>query len=60
MHALGFNAITNEIKDVLDHEEIFVIEDCCESHGALINDSKESKIGTYGDLSIFHFILVII
>ena len=55
VHALGFNAITNEIKDVLDHEEIFVIEDCCGSHGALINDSKESKIGTYGDLSIFSF-----
>ena len=55
VHALGFNAISEELKLVLDDLDVFVIEDCCESHGALIDLPAGQKIGTYGDLSIFSF-----
>jgi CDP-6-deoxy-D-xylo-4-hexulose-3-dehydrase len=55
VHALGFNAVTPEIKNILDESGVFVIEDCCESHGALLDTKKQNKIGTYGDLSIFSF-----
>lgn len=55
VHALGFNAITEEIMDILNEAKVFVIEDCCESHGALLDVELGSKIGTYGDISIFSF-----
>lgn len=55
VHALGFNAITPEVKEVLDDAGVFVIEDCCESHGALLNPIPGDRIGTYGDVSIFSF-----
>ena len=55
VHALGFNAITEEIRDILDNANIFVIEDCCESHGALLDASTGQRIGTYGDVSVFSF-----
>ena len=55
VHALGFNAITEEIKEILDESKVFVIEDCCESHGALLNFEKKNRIGTYGDVSLFSF-----
>lgn len=31
---------------------VFVIEDCAQSHGAIVN---QSKVGTFGDLSTFSF-----
>lgn len=55
VHALGFNAISQEVREILDSTDIFVIEDCCESHGALIDPSKGNRIGTYGNISIFSF-----
>lgn len=56
VHALGFNALTEEIMDFLEESNIFVIEDCCEAHGALINRKGESqKVGTFGDLGLFSF-----
>jgi len=55
VHALGFNAISEEIKSILDKTKLFVIEDCCESHGALLDNNSKKRIGTYGDLSIFSF-----
>ena len=55
VHALGFNAISPEVKNILDKAKIFVIEDCCESHGALLNANPGDRIGTYGDVSIFSF-----
>jgi CDP-4-dehydro-6-deoxyglucose reductase, E1 len=55
VHALGFNAITDEVKQILDEANIFVIEDCCESHGALLSPISGDRIGTYGDVSIFSF-----
>jgi CDP-6-deoxy-D-xylo-4-hexulose-3-dehydrase len=37
VHALGFNALTDEIMQFLKARGIFVIEDCCEAHGAVIS-----------------------
>lgn len=55
VHALGFNAISRDVKAILDDAGIFVIEDCCESHGALLGPESKDRIGTYGDVSIFSF-----
>ena len=33
-HILGFSAITDEIVDFAKQNDLFLIEDCCESHGA--------------------------
>lgn len=55
VHALGFNAITDEVREVLDGANVFVIEDCCESHGAMLDTTTGDLVGTYGDVSIFSF-----
>lgn len=55
VHALGFNAISRDVRAILDDAGIFVIEDCCESHGALLCPESKDRIGTYGDVSIFSF-----
>ena len=55
VHALGFNAINEDVKSVIDQSGVFVIEDCCEAHGALLELDKQKKIGTYGHVSIFSF-----
>ena len=52
VHALGFNAISEELVNFAKERNILLIEDCCESHGAVYNDKK---IGTYGDMSNFSF-----
>jgi len=52
VHCLGFNAITNKLVDYCKENDLFLIEDCCESHGATYNSQK---IGTFGDVSNFSF-----
>jgi CDP-6-deoxy-D-xylo-4-hexulose-3-dehydrase len=52
VHCLGFNAITNELVKYCKDNDLFLIEDCCESHGATY---KGKKIGTFGDVSNFSF-----
>jgi CDP-4-dehydro-6-deoxyglucose reductase, E1 len=52
VHCLGFNAITDELVDYCKEKDLFLIEDCCESHGATYNSQK---IGTFGDVSNFSF-----
>jgi len=51
-HILGFNAITDEIVDFAKQNDLFLIEDCCESHGATY---KGKKVGVFGDASNFSF-----
>ena len=53
VHALGFNALTPELLDVIQQTELFLIEDCCEAHGACIDNTR--KVGTVGDVSLFSF-----
>lgn len=52
VHAMGFNAMSDELLDFANKNNIMLIEDCCESHGASHNGKK---IGTFGDMSNFSF-----
>jgi len=52
VHALGFNGINSELIKVAKKNDLFLIEDCCESHGATF-DGK--KVGSIGDMSNFSF-----
>ena len=56
-HAQGFNGLTKEFISYLKKKKIHLIEDVCESHGAHLN---QRKLGTYGLISNFHFIMPII
>jgi CDP-6-deoxy-D-xylo-4-hexulose-3-dehydrase len=55
VHGLGFNALTTELVDALKEIDTFVIEDCCEAHGATIPVLESRKVGCFGDLSVFSF-----
>ena len=55
VHALGFNAITEEVKQILADADVFVIEDCCEAHGAKLYPTSSNKVGSFGNLSVFSF-----
>ena len=52
VHCLGFNGINEEIIKIAKENNILLIEDCCEAHGATFNNQK---VGTFGDISIFSF-----
>ncbi len=52
VHVLGFAAVTDEMVEFCDDNDLFFIEDCCESHGATY---KETKVGNFGDVSNFSF-----
>ena len=52
VHVLGFNAINDELIKFCKDNDLFLIEDCCESHGATYNNEK---IGKFGDVSNFSF-----
>ena len=51
-HVLGFNGLTDELIDGLKGKGIPLIEDVCESHGAV---HKDKKVGTFGWASNFSF-----
>lgn len=51
-HILGYNALTQELLDLIKSEGIYLIEDACESHGTTFNGQK---VGTFGDISNFSF-----
>ena len=52
VHCLGFNAINDIIIEVAKENDLFLIEDCCEAHGATYNGKK---VGSFGDISNFSF-----
>ena len=52
VHAMGFNAISDELVRLAKEKDIILIEDCCESHGVTHGGQK---VGTFGDLSNFSF-----
>ena len=52
VHALGFNALSNEILKLVSDHDILLIEDCCEAHGATF---KGNKVGTIGHMSNFSY-----
>ena len=52
VHALGFNALSDEIIKIAEDNNLLLIEDCCESHGATFDGRK---VGSYGAMSNFSF-----
>jgi len=51
-HVLGINGLTEELLDVCEKNNILIIEDVCESHGATF---KGKKLGSFGFASNFSF-----
>ena len=51
-HIQGFNALTDRLLEELEQRDIPLIEDVCESHGALHNSQK---VGSFGWISNFSF-----
>ncbi len=52
VHLLGNPAAMDEINEIAQEKNLYVIEDSCEAHGATLNDKK---VGTIGDIGIFSF-----
>ena len=52
VHGLGFNALNDKIIELAKENNIMLLEDVCESHGAKF---KDNYAGTYGDVSCFSF-----
>jgi CDP-6-deoxy-D-xylo-4-hexulose-3-dehydrase len=52
VHGLGFNALNDKIIELAKENNIMLLEDVCESHGAKF---KDEYAGTYGDISCFSF-----
>jgi CDP-6-deoxy-D-xylo-4-hexulose-3-dehydrase len=51
-HVLGINALTDELIQLCNENNILLIEDVCESHGTTF---KEQKVGSIGFASNFSF-----
>ena len=51
-HAQGFNGLNDKLIKILKKQNIHLIEDVCESHGA---EFKQKKLGSYGLISNFSF-----
>lgn len=52
VHLLGNPCDMGKIMEVAEDYDLFVIEDCCEAHGAEFNSKK---VGSFGDISTFSF-----
>ncbi len=51
-HVLGYNGLTKRVVDICRERGIILVEDVCESHGAMFSNQK---CGTIGDVSNFSF-----
>lgn len=49
---LGFSAISEDLLNLCEENDITLLEDCCESHGAT---HKGIKVGNFGKISTFSF-----
>lgn len=52
VHILGYNGISDDIINFCKENKIYLIEDCCESHGAT---HKGVKVGNFGDFNNFSY-----
>lgn len=52
VHFYGLPAAMPEILNIANKHDLFVIEDCAQSHGATIG---KQSIGTFGDIATFSF-----
>lgn len=53
-HIQGFNALTDELISELEHRNIPLIEDVCESHGATHKGVKAGAIGWMSNFSFYY------
>ena len=53
-HVQGFDALTDKLINELNKRNIPLIEDVCESHGALHNESKAGSIGWISNFSFYY------
>jgi perosamine synthetase len=51
-HMFGYPADLNEIKELCEENNVYLVEDCAQAIGATYQDKK---VGTVGDISIFSF-----
>lgn len=51
-HVMGLNALSTELVDLCRDQNIVLIEDCCEAHGARF---QFNPVGVYGGVSNFSF-----
>ncbi len=52
VHAQGFNGLTNDLLKTVQDQKIALIEDVCESHGAVF---RGQKLGSFGFASNFSY-----
>ncbi len=52
VHLYGHPASMDEILEIAREDNVYVIEDCAEAHGA---QYKGRKVGTFGDIATFSF-----
>lgn len=52
VHLLGNPCEMEKIMEIASEKNLYVIEDCCEAHGAMRHNKK---IGSFGDISTFSF-----
>jgi CDP-6-deoxy-D-xylo-4-hexulose-3-dehydrase len=51
-HVLGYNGLTDKILKLCKDNDLILVEDVCESHGATF---KGQKVGTFGSISNYSF-----
>ncbi len=52
VHLLGNPARMEEIVEIAEENDLDILEDCCEAHGAEVNGFK---VGTWGEMGTFSF-----
>lgn len=52
VHALGFNGVNDKLVQLAKDNNLLLIEDCCEAHGATY---RSKKVGSLSDMSCFSF-----
>ena len=53
-HIQGFNALSNELINILKKRNIPLIEDACESHGAMHYNDKVGSLGWISNFSFYY------
>lgn len=52
LHFLGNPCKMDQIKEIAEKNDLYIVEDCCDAHGA---EYKNLKVGSIGDLGAFSF-----
>lgn len=53
-HVLGINALTDELIELCKERGVLLIEDVCESHGAVFHSKKAGSIGFASNFSFYY------